>query len=209
MADTVKISELPLATALTGAEFVPIVQDGETVRATAAQLLPVPVNKFVFNTANDTAPAEGEMMWNATDKTVDIGLPGGVTLQLGQEMHMLIKASATITNGQCIMATGSDGNSGRITAAPANGTGAVDGIFVIGVATQDIANNQTGFVTTFGTVRQVNTTGASVGETWAAGDVLYPHPTIVGGLTKGTRELEIPIALVLFAGNNGSLFVRR
>ena len=122
---------------------------------------------------------------------------------------MHVKATSTITNGQCIMATGADGNSGRINAAPANGSGAVSGIFIVGVATMNIAANQIGFVTTFGVVRNVNTSGSTVSETWLDGDVLYPHPTILGGLTKGTHTLDIPVALVLKASNNGSLFVRR
>jgi hypothetical protein len=55
----------------------------------------------------------------------------------------------------------------------------------------------------------MNTTGAGVSETWANGDVLYPHPTIAGGLTKGTHVLDLPIAFVLNAAANGSIFVRR
>lgn len=206
-APIIKLSQLSAASALTGTEAVPVVQGGVTKKTTTSELIPVPVTKFVFDTTNTTMPGDGEMAWNATDKTVDIGLPGGVTLQVGQEMHMLVKASSAITNGQCIMATGSDGNSGRITAAPA--TSAVDGIFIIGIATQSISSGQTGFITTFGVVRSIDTDGSGVGESWAAGDVLYPHPTIAGGLTKGAHTLDIPIALVLFAGNNGSLFVRR
>jgi hypothetical protein len=206
-APIIKLSQLSAASALTGTEAVPVVQGGVTKKTTTAQLIPIPVTKFVFDTANDIQPGEGEMAWNADDKTVDIGLPGGVTLQVGQELHMLVKASSTITNGQCIMATGSDGNSGRITAAPA--TSGIDGMFVIGVATQNISSGQTGYVTTFGVVRGIDTDGSVVGETWVNGDVLYPHPTIAGGLTKGAHTINIPIALVLFAGNNGSLFVRR
>jgi hypothetical protein len=82
-------------------------------------------------------------------------------------------------------------------------------MFVIGVATQSITSGQTGYVTTFGVVRGIDTDGSVVGETWVNGDVLYPHPTIAGGLTKGVHTINIPIAIVLFAGNNGSLFVRR
>lgn len=186
-----------------------MVQGGVTKRTTAAELIPIPVDKFTFNTANITPPAVGEMAWNANDKTVDIGLPGDVTLQLGQEMHMLCKANVNIANGQLVMAAGSDGNSGRINVSPTDGSGAVSAIFVVGVATQPITAGQTGFITTFGAVRNVDADGSVVGETWAAGDVLYPHPTIAGALTKGTRVLDLPVAMVLFAGNNGTLFVRR
>lgn len=186
-----------------------MVQGGVTKKATAAQLLPVPVEKFVFNTANTTAPASGEMAWNADDGTVDIGLANGSVLQLGQETLLHVKATTALGNGVLCMATGADGNSGRIKAAPADGTGATPGIYVVGVATQAIGSGQIGFVTHFGVVRDINTTGAAVGESWAAGDVLYPHPTIAGALTKGAHVLDIPVAMVLFAGNNGKLFVRR
>jgi hypothetical protein len=206
-APIIKLSELAAASALTGTEAVPVVQGGVTKKTTTAELIPIPVQKFVFDTTNNTAPGDGEMAWNATDKTVDIGLPGGVTLQVGQEMHMLVKASSAISIGQCIMATGSDGNSGRITAAPANNV--TDGMFILGLADQNIASGQTGYISTFGVVRGIDTDGSSVGETWVNGDVLYPHPTIAGALTKGTHTINIPLAFVLFAGNNGSLFVRR
>lgn len=206
-APIVKLSQLTAAAALTGTEAVPVVQGGVTVRTTSADLIPIPVNKFVFNTDNTDIPAVGEMAWNADDMTVDIGLPGDVTLQIGQETHMRVRASAAITNGQLVMATGSSGNSGRITAAPSDP--ATNPIFILGVATMDMANNEDGFVTAFGNVRNIDTTGSSVGETWANGDVLYPHPTIPGGLTKGAHTIDLPISFVIFAGNNGSIFVRR
>lgn len=206
-APIIKVSQLAAASALTGTEAVPVVQDGVTKKTTTGALIPIPVTKFVFDTSNNTSPALGEMAWNATDATVDIGLSGGVVLQLGQEMLMHVKATANISNGQLVMATGSDGNSGRINAAPASTS--TDPIFIIGVATQDIANNAQGFVTTFGVVRGIDTDGSVVGETWSAGDVLYPHPTIAGRMTKGEHTINLPVAMVLFAGNNGSLFVRR
>lgn len=206
-APIIKLSQLAAATALTGNEAVPVVQGGVTKRTTSAELIPVPVSKFVFDTSNTTIPGEGEMAWNADDMTVDIGLPGDVTLQVGQEMHMRVKASSAITEGQLIMATGADGNSGRITAGPSSTS--TDKIYIIGVATMDIPSGQAGFVTTFGVVRGIDTDGSVVGEAWAAGDVLYPHPTIDGRMTNGTHTIDLPIGFVLFAGNNGSIFVRR
>ena len=206
-APIIKVSQLAAASALTGTEAVPVVQGGVTKKTTTGDLIPIPVQKFVFNTTNTTPPAVGELAWNADDATLDAGLPGGVTMQIGQEMFMRVKASSAITNGQLVMATGSDGNSGRILAAPA-GIG-IDAMFVLGVATMDIPSGQSGFITTFGVVRGIDTDGSVVGETWAAGDVLYPHPTIAGRMTKGAHTLDIPVAMVMFAGNNGSLFVRR
>ena len=48
-------------------------------------------------------------------------------------------------------------------------------------------------------------------ETWVAGDLLFSSPTVAGGLTKvmpSAPNLIIPIAIVIVAGNNGTLFVR-
>ena len=209
-APIIKLSQLAQAESLTGTEAVPVVQDGQTRKTTAAELIPVPVQKFVFDTVNDTPPELGEMAWNATDQTVDIGLIGNVVLQLGQETLVKIKADANIQDGQLVMITGADGNSGRLRGNLVNGGDSATKAFrVIGIATMDIPANQEGFVTSFGVVRGVPTNGANVGESWQAGDLLYPHPTIAGGLTKGTPKLDIPIAIVLFAGASGSLFVRR
>lgn len=211
MTEQVKISELPNATALTGAEYVPIVQNGETVKATAAQLIPIPVEKLVFDTASNITPAEGEMAWNSTDGTVDLGLDNGVVLKVGQQLHMRVRnnSGASIAKGTLVSATGAIGNSGRITIGKTNGTGSVSAIYVVGLADETIANNADGFLTSFGVVRGFNTTGAAVSETWADGDVLYPHPSIAGALTKGSHQLDLPIAFVLTAGNNGAMFVRR
>jgi len=208
-APIVKLSQLTAATALTGAETVPVVQGGITKRTTSADLIPIPAEKITFDTTVEVPPDFGEMAWNSDDMTVDVGLADGVVLQLGQETLMKVKADEILATGQLIMATGSDGNSGRIRAAKANGTGSISAIFVIGIATQAIAAAAQGFVTTFGKIKGINTTGAAVSETWANGDVLYPHPTILGALTKGTHVLDLPIAIVLFAGSNGSIFVRR
>jgi len=45
-------------------------------------------------------------------------------------------------------------------------------------------NNQEGFVTTSGLVRNLNTTGSLQGETWADGDLLYLSPTVEGRITN-------------------------
>lgn len=60
-APIIKLSQLAAASALTGAEAVPVVQGGVTKKTTSAALIPVPVTKFVFDTSNTTMPAAGEM----------------------------------------------------------------------------------------------------------------------------------------------------
>lgn len=157
---------------------------------------------------------ERRVQWNMDDGTIDVGLFNGVTLQVGQEMHYYAKntSGVTITNGQSVMATGAVGASGKLTIAKAVGDGSVESKYMLGVATQDITNNQFGYVTSFGLVRNINTTGATYGETWNEGDLLFVSPSVVGGLTNiqpVSGQLKTPVAIVINVGTgNGSIFVR-
>jgi hypothetical protein len=66
------------------------------------------------------------------------------------------------------------------------------------------------FVTTFGEVKQINTTGGA--ETWVQGDILYYNPLVTGGLTKTKpavpNAITVVAAVVHVGASNGVLFVR-
>jgi hypothetical protein len=110
------------------------------------------------------------------------------------------------------MATGALGASGKIVCAKAVADGTIAAQFMLGIAAHDIPNNKFGYVVSFGSIRNVNTTGSAYGETWADGDILYFHPSTAGGLTKvrpTAPALDLPIAIVTNAGTgSGSLSVR-
>lgn len=169
---------------------------------------------FNLDAPHETLPRR--MQWNPNDGTIDVGLEGGsVVLQMGQETLYYVKntSGATISNGSSVMATGTVGLSGKITVAPANGDGSINSRFMLGIATEDILNNDFGYITSFGLIRGINTTGSLYGETWADGDILYIHPNILGGLTKNIPtppQLRLPIAIVINAsgGGSGSIFTR-
>ena len=77
--------------------------------------------------------------------------------------------------------------------------------------TEDIPAFEKGFVTEFGLVRGIDTTGTQYGETWQEGDILYASPTTLGGLTKfrpSSPNLAILSAIVISATSSGSIFVR-
>lgn len=154
------------------------------------------------------------LFWNTTDGTLDIQMGyDGVVQQVGLEYYYRVKASSAITNGQVVMYTGAVGASGYITGAPATGLGVSGGIKVLGVATMDIPHNSIGYVTCFGMIRGINTTGSSVGETWADGDILYYNPSYAGGLTKTlptAPNAKVTVCAVVHAGSggSGSLLVR-
>jgi len=158
------------------------------------------------------ADAEGRMYWNSDDnaKTLNIGMAGGtVVQQVGEEIYYRVKASAAISNGQTVMFTGTVGASGGLLAAPATGLTATNADYYMGVATEDIALNGWGYITQFGVVRGINTTGGA--EAWVDGQTLYYNPAVPGGLTKTVPvapAAKIEVASVIHAASNGSLFVR-
>lgn len=168
--------------------------------------------KVGFDTTNVTVPSAGQMAWNINEATVDIGLNGGV-LQVGQEQLVRVRnnTGSTIVNGTAVMATGTLGNSGRVTVAPANINGS-SYKYMLGVVTESIAAGADGFCTVFGKVRGIQTNGANYGETWVDGDVIYVKDSDGGALTKvvpvGT-QVKLPIAIVIHShATNGTLFVR-
>lgn len=119
------------------------------------------------------------------------------------------QSGATITKGTLVQFDGTLGNSGIIKAKP--WVPGAPGHLLMGFATADVLQGGDGFAMDFGEIEQLNTTGADVGETWADGDLLYPHPTQVGKVTKvqpTAPALKMEIAAVVHAHTNGSIQVR-
>lgn len=166
---------------------------------------------FRFNTSADVVPAEGDMVWNVTDGTVDIGLPNGVTMQLGQENYYLARnqTGSTIPNGTVVMFAGALGNSGRLLMQPALASPLTPPSYVMGVTTHDVLNGENGFVTSFGLVREIDTRGGA--ENWQDGDLLYVSGTTAGALTNVAPIAPVPailVAAVTNAATEGNIFVR-
>ena len=157
----------------------------------------------------------GTVYWSDDDATLDLALLGGVSYQFGQQLdfHPKNTSGVQINKGMAVMATGVVGSSTKIECARAVANGSVAAQYMIGVATQNIPNNEFGYVAWFGSIRGFNTTGANktVPEVWADGDVLYFDPAYPGELTKNqpsAPNLDLPIAIVTNAANNGAIFVR-
>lgn len=193
--------------------------EGVTKLAEYAALAPLPqqhngthTDYVEFNRFANHEVGQTQVGWNEEDGTVEIGMGyDGVVQQVGLEQYYRIKASADISNGDCVMFTGAVGASGVVTGAPS--TGIAEGQYIMGVATMDIANNDFGYITSFGLVRGFRTDGSAVGETWSDGDILWYNPAYVGGLTNVEPAAPNPaviVAAVIHAtsGNSGSLLVR-
>lgn len=174
-----------------------------------------------FDTTHATpANIEGRLTWNDTDGTLNLGLKGGnVTLQVGQEhvIRIVNKTGVDLLEAQyhaVRVRTESEGGAQgqRLAILNAQATSEVDSSTTLGIVTENIANNQEGFVTTFGIVRGINTTGTLQGETWLDGDTLYLSPTTPGALTK-VRPISpthlVIMGYVIYAHQNqGKIFVK-
>ncbi len=168
---------------------------------------------FTNNVAVNTISIGGHAVsWNTDESTLDVVL-NGATLQVGQEQLIRVtnNSGVAVNNGTAVMATGTLGNSGRITVAKANLTQS-NAKYILGIVTETIASGADGFVTAFGKVRGIQTNGVNYGETWVDGDVLYVKDSGNGALTKVVptdTQVKLPVAIVISAhGSNGTLFVR-
>ena len=164
-----------------------------------------------FNTAIDNPELlSGELAFNTSEGTLELGMNHGVVKQsIGLELYYHVKAAENIADGDLVEVYGADGNSGKLVVRKATLYASVNS--VIGIATENISNGQNGFVTWFGKVGKINTTGSEVSENWFNGAELYKHPTIAGKLTmvKPTTGNKTQYATVINAhAVNGNLFVR-
>jgi hypothetical protein len=117
-----------------------------------------------FNTSANAADETGRLVWNDYDGTLNLqGKDGGITYQLGQENAQLVEniSGSTIADGKVVRITGGNGH---MTVAVADSSTAATANAVLGVATQDIANNTLGYVTTYGVVHDFDTTGMTAGS---------------------------------------------
>ena len=144
-----------------------------------------------FSTTNVAAGAVGRLTWNDTDGTLDLGLKGGnVTLQLGQEQVVRIynETASGFVDMQVVKVTGSSGT--RLTADLAKADSDANSASTIAIMTEPAASHGEGFATTFGLVRQVDTSA------FAEGATLYLSPTTAGAITT-TRPTAPNHAVIL------------
>jgi hypothetical protein len=111
---------------------------------------------------------------------------------------------STILKGTLVSAVGAE-PSGRIDIAPFETTGLQDSeLRVMGIAMETLASGINGTVMSLGTLtgpgldtRGTAASGLAVGdENWAAGDILYAHPTVPGKLTKVRPKHDLAVAFI-------------
>lgn len=138
-----------------------------------------PVDYIEFNQLAGLTVTTGQLTWNDTDGTLDLGLKGGnVTLQIGQEqlVRFVNHTDAAFIEMQVVRVLGAQGN--RLSAALAQANSDVNSKSTFAIVTEPIPKNQQGYATTSGLVRNIDTSA------FPEGSVLYLSNTIPGGITN-------------------------
>lgn len=169
-----------------------------------------------FDTTPTTAPnAVGALSWNDQDGTLNLKLKGGnVTLQIGQEQvtRVVNKTGVNLleSNYQAVRISGAQGNRLKVALAQANND--ANSAETLGLVTENINDNNEGFITSSGLVRDINTTGSLQGETWADGDILYLSGTTAGRVTNIKPQAPIHTVIIGFVvrahATQGAIFVK-
>jgi hypothetical protein len=122
---------------------------------------------------------------------------------------------STIPKGTLVGAVSAE-PSGRIDVAPFQVTGTENSeLRAMGIATSNISNGVNGEVMSFGTLTGLDTRGSTVSalavgdETWAAGDILFAHPTVDGKLTNVRPQHDLAVAFITVRhASSGQIAIR-
>jgi hypothetical protein len=168
-----------------------------------------PVDSLFFKTSVTTNNVDtAKMRWDSDLATVVLGMYDQVPNELGFKNFWLVKnqTGATITKGSIVYANGTVGASGRITVAKFIANGSIDAKYLLGITAHDLSNGEDGYVISFGKIRKVNT------DTFAAGAILYPSPTVAGVWTDVepvAPNIDMPIGFCINShANNGTIAIR-
>jgi len=170
-----------------------------------------------FATTLGHSVVEGELAWNDTEGTLNLGLKGGNTISnLGQHIHARVVNKTTplvaLTKAgyEVVRVAGATGQ--RLSVKLARADNDTNSAGTLGIVCENIAGNQEGFICSVGQVTKINTTGSLQGETWADGDSLYLSGTTFGAITNVKPNApihEVRIGYVEYAhAVNGKIYVK-
>lgn len=165
------------------------------------------VDAVEFNLNQNVAARIGQAKWNKADQTLDLRMEYGVTQQIGQEYYARVgnTTGVTIPNGTVVGFVGA--TTEALLVAPYLADGSAPSLYILGVMTHDLPDSgEKGYCTTWGFVRDLDTSAFGVG------DLLYASPTVAGALTnvKPTApDNVIPLAACITSdATTGMIFVR-
>jgi len=175
------------------------------------------LNLLDFDTATTSTVGAGQLAWNDTLGTMNLGLKGGNTISnLGQHIHARVVNKTTplvnLTKAgyEVVIVAGATGQ--RLSVKLAKADNDANSAGTLGMVAENIAGNAEGFICSVGNLTNINTTGSLQGETWADGDSLYLSPTVFGGVTNVKPSApfhEVRLGYVEYAhAVNGKIYVK-
>jgi hypothetical protein len=162
-------------------------------------------NSITFNTGLGLTSDPAEIVWNDTQASLSLGLLGGSSTNLGQDLISYVRnaETGTISKGQAVYLFGAQGD--KATVKLASNLSDTTSSKTLGLAVQNIAAGQLGYVKSVGVVDGLNL-GA-----YNAGDVLWLGTT-PGSLTATKPQAPyhmVFIGVIERANNgNGQIYVR-
>ena len=222
MSSQVTITQLPAAGPITGSEVVPVVQNGVTVKTTAAALAGSPVQNQTFLTLNQESTLTNSRYLGATNGlTLTASSPQGVlnVTTTGALLSLVnsgtgfqVKTDATtltgrsISGGTGISVSNGDGVSGDPSVSIAN-TSVTPGSYNaanITVNAQGQITSAASSIAGLGTVQQVNTgTGLTGGPITTTGTVSIANTAVNPG-SYTTANITVNAQGQITAASNGT-----
>ena len=162
----------------------------------------------VTNVATGTGLTGGPITTSGTiaiDTTSDITF-NSVTSDFFGVQHFVAKARETITAGQPVYISGHSGNTPEVMVADFDDPTKMP---AFGIASADIQNNNNGSISTYGDLKNVDTTGTTEGETWAVGDELFVNGSKLTNVrpSLSTQEIQKIAKIVRVHASTGQMFL--
>lgn len=166
------------------------------------------VDSMTFDVAAGIEPTVGQLAWDNSFGTLDLGMAGNVIQHIGQQSFYYIQANSAITKGRVIAFAGVTG--GTLLGKHANTSDVgFQSQYVMGVASSDIGSGNVGYVTAFGKVEDLDT------SSYSNGAILWLEPNTAGLMTTTAPTAPNPKVIVAACLNastppatNGRILVR-
>lgn len=143
------------------------------------------ISLLQFNTdAPQSVSTSGQLAWNNREGTLDLSLSNDFVLQIGEELFYYVKCATAlqgnpfgpISKGDPVMFAGFDEQQNILVVKASYAVLAEYPFFYLGIASEDVPEGASGYVTLFGRLSGLH-------FTYPAGTVLYIDPMIPGTLT--------------------------
>jgi hypothetical protein len=159
-----------------------------------------------FMDTDDLAEGPTNLYSKQPNSTTDDVTFNSVTADMFGVQHFTAKARETITAGQPVYISGHSGNTPEVMVADYTDPAKMP---AFGIASADIANNNNGSISTYGDLKNVDTTGTTEGETWAVGDVLYVDGSNLTNVrpSSETQAVQSLAKVIRVHANNGQMFL--